>query len=137
MNRTCLNLPSARVVPVLFLAVLALGCLLPGVARAQSCNPQGQPIYARNNTDRPIWVAAKYMPAGERNYIANGFWKVNPGERVLIYYNNAIFNYMYARDDLGRTWRGDHSVRVRGETLPMFSVDTGEGFEPYTMNFNP
>jgi hypothetical protein len=116
---------------------MAAGAWAASASVAEAQGPRGQPIYAKNNTDRPIWVAAKYFPAGERNYVVNGFWRVNPGERVLIYYNNAVFNYMYARDDRGRNWTGSVSVSFRGENLLMFSVDTGEGYEPYTMNFNP
>src|SRR5207249_1700012 len=64
----------------------ALVTLLPNVVRADTL--QGQPIYAQNNTDRPIWVASQYVPPGSTSYVTDGWWQVDPGERVLIHYNN-------------------------------------------------
>jgi uncharacterized membrane protein len=117
--------------------VLILVGLLPKVSQADTL--QGQPIYAQNNTNRTIWVAARYMPPGGGSYVSDGFWRVEPGQRLLILYNgNRRFMYLYARDGQGAVWSGN-AVRttVRGETLNMFAGDTGLGYEPWTMNFNP
>ena len=80
----------------LALALVLVG-MLPNVAKAD--NLQGQPIYAQNNTNRTIWVAARYMPPGSTSFVADGFWKVNPNERVLILYNNGVNIYWAPYDD--------------------------------------
>src|SRR5579864_9546693 len=117
--------------------VLILAGLLPNVSQADTL--QGQPIYAQNNTNRTIWVAARYMPPGGGSYISDGFWRVDPGERVLILYNGNRRNmYFYARNSQGTVWSGNAiRTRVRGEILNMFVGDTGPGYEPWTMEFNP
>jgi uncharacterized membrane protein len=117
---------------------LTLGLLtvLPRVAWAD--NIQGQPIYAQNNTNYSIWVAARYIPAGSNSYVADGFWQVDPGQKMLILYNNGRYIDFYARDDHGGVWTGnDATANVRGETLNMIQEDTGTGYNPWTMNFNP
>ena len=64
--------------------------------------------------------------------------QVNPGERMLILYNNGVNIYFYARDGQGGTWSGNAaSGTVRGETVNMLRRDTGNGYQPWTMNFNP
>ena len=117
------------------LALVLVG-LAPSVSRADTL--QGQPIYAQNNTSRTIWVAAQYVPPGSSSFVADGFWRVDPGQRVLILYNNARYIYFYARDGQGTVWTGsDAGGTVRGERLNMMRMDTGTGYEPWTMNFNP
>ena|ERR1700677_3910743 len=119
---------------VLTLALAAIG-MAPSVSLAD--NLQGQPIYAQNNTNRTIWVAAKYVPPGSSSFVSDGFWKINPGERVLICYNNNRYIYFYGRDGRGLVWSGGAtSATVRGETLNMLRQDTGTSFDPWTMNFN-
>jgi uncharacterized membrane protein len=122
-------------VAVLALTLAAVG-MAPSVSRAD--NVQGQPIYAQNNTNRTIWVAAQYVPAGSSSFVSDGFWKINPGERVLILYNNNRYIYFYARDGQGMVWNGNATTAmVRGERLTMSRQDTGTTFDPWTMNFNP
>jgi uncharacterized membrane protein len=119
-------------------AILALVgvTMLPAVSRADTL--QGQPIYAQNNTCHPIWVAAQYAPPGTTAYITQGYWEVEPGQRVLIFYNNTQYIYFYARDEQGTQWNGnDASGVVNGETVNMFQEDTGTGYDPWTMTFNP
>jgi uncharacterized membrane protein len=121
-------------------AGLALGLILvglaPGVSRADMV--LGQPIYAQNNTGRTIYVAATYVPAGSSSYVSDGFWRVDPEQRQLILYNNARYIYFYARDAQGLVWSGsDTTSTVRGEYLNMFRSDTGTGYQPWTMSFNP
>jgi uncharacterized membrane protein len=102
--------------------------LMPASARAD--NLQGQPIYARNNTNHPIWVACRYVPPGGSSYVTNGWWQVNPGQSVLILYNNAQYIYFYAHNDCGTSWDGnDACTVVRGETVHMFQADTGTGYD--------
>jgi uncharacterized membrane protein len=116
---------------------LVLAGLLPNVSKAD--NLLGQPIYAQNNTSRTIWVAARYMPPGGGGYISDGFWRVDPGEKVLILYNgNRRFMYFYARNGQGTVWTGNAArTTIRGETLNMFRADTSDTYDPFTMNFNP
>lgn len=117
-------------------AALVLVGLLASVSKAD--NLQGQPIYAQNNTSRTIWVAARYIPPGGANYVSDGFWKVNPGERVLILYNNARYMHFYARDGQGGVWSGNAArVTIRGQTVNMFRADTTDRYDPFTMNFDP
>jgi len=127
---------SLRTKAAVLALALALVGLAPGVSRADTL--QGQPIYAQNNTNRTIWVAAQYVPAGSSSFVSDGFWQINPGERVLILYNNSRYIYFYARDGQGSVWTGNAaSGTVRGETLNMLRRDTGTGYDPWTMNFNP
>jgi uncharacterized membrane protein len=119
-------------------AVLALVgvSLLP--SSAQAANIPAQPIYAQNNTCHPIWVAARYAPPGSTTYINQGWWRVNPGQKVLIFYNNVQYIYFYAHDDHGLVWSGNDACgKVGGEELHMFQMDTGTDYCPWTMNFNP
>jgi uncharacterized membrane protein len=117
------------------IAAFLLLTALPSVSRAD--NLPGQPIYAQNNTCHPIWVACQYAPPGSTSYVTDGFWQINPGQRALILYNNVQYIYFYARDDSGHVWTGnDTCTAVRGETVNMFQMDTGTGYDPWTMNFN-
>ena len=122
--------------------VLAMVCgvgLPANLARADDL--KGQPIYANNNTNRTIYVAAHYIPPGGANYVTNGFWAVNPGEKLLILYNDGRYIYLYARDANGNAWTGNGRpvtrVTVRGETVTMFREDTTDGYQPWAYNFNP
>src|SRR5262249_25819715 len=100
---------------------------------------QAQPIYARNNSDRPIWVAAYYVPAGGHNLVSDDWWKVEPGRCCLLLYNNGVNIYFYARDDNGKVWEGnsagDATVVFRGETLHMFHRDTGPCYDRWEVSF--
>jgi len=103
-------------------------------------NVPGQPIYAQNNTNEPIWVAACYVPPGSSDYFTNGFWRVEPGQRVLILHNgNRRFMYFYANNETrSKVWSGnDRIVVLRGETLRMFRADTGDDYNPWTQRFDP
>jgi uncharacterized membrane protein len=114
-------------------AMLLIGTA-PALARANYV--QAQPIYARNNTDRPIWVAAYYVPAGAHNFFSDGWWKVDPGQCRLLLYNNGVNIYFYAHDDNGWEWEGnDATAIVQGETLHMFHRDTGPCYDPWTVTF--
>lgn len=114
---------------------LVLVTMMPAVSRAEWL--QGQAIYARNNTSRPIWVAAKYMSPGSQNFVTDGFWKIDPGQCVLLVYNSNRWIYFYARNDAGETWQGnDTSGVVQCEVVSMSQQDTGLCFDPWTMNFN-
>jgi len=115
---------------------LALAAMTPAVSRADTV--QAQPIYAQNNTSHTIWVAARYIPPGSTSYVSDGWWEVGPGQRVLILYNNGVNIYFNAHDDADTVWDGnDATAVVRGETLNMFQQDTGTGYQPWTMHFNP
>jgi uncharacterized membrane protein len=115
---------------------LLLVTMVPNVSRAETLT--GQPIYARNNTSRPIWVAAKYMSPGSNSFVTDGFWQIAPGQCVRILYNSNRYIYFYARDDNGTVWTGsDTSGFVHGERVNMAQQDTGLCFEPWTMSFNP
>ena len=117
------------------LAVL-LVIMMPAVSRAEWL--QGQPIYARNNTGRPIWVAAKYMAPGSHSFVTDGFWKIDPGQCVLLVYNTNRWIYFYARNDAGQIWQGnDTGGVVQGEMVGMTQQDTGLCFDPWMMTFNP
>lgn len=131
-----------KLLPFVMVLVLILG--LASVATSDqpvaAQNIPGQPIYAHNNTNEPIWVAACYVPPGSSDYLTNGFWRVNPGERTLILYNgNHVYMYFYARNESrSKVWSGTaRTVTLRGETLNMFAADTGTGYEPWTQRFNP
>lgn len=117
------------------LLALSLLTLLPTVSQADNLN--AQPIYAKNNTNRPIWVAARYVPAGANSFVTDGWWQVNPNQSVLILHNGGRNIYFFARDGQGAVWSGNAtSGLVRGETVNMFQRDTGTGFDAWTINFN-
>jgi hypothetical protein len=125
-----LNLRNTAVLALILVATA------PNVIRADWI--QAQPIYARNNTGRPIWVAAHYIPGGESNFVTGGWWRVDPGCSQLLVYNNGRNIYFYARDDEGAAWGGSATrVTVGGETVSMFHGDTGPCYDPWTVDFNP
>jgi uncharacterized membrane protein len=127
-------MPVASVCRKAAAVALVLVGVMPALARADYI--QAQPIFARNNTDRPIWVAAYYVPAGGHRLVSDGWWKVDPGCCRLLLYNNGVNIYFYAHDDKGWTWKGnDATVTVRGETLHMFRRDTGLCYDPWTVTF--
>ena len=106
-----------------------------GVSRADWI--EAQPIYARNNTSRPIWVAAHYIPAGSHSFVTDGWWRIEPGCCRLLLYNNGRNIYFAARDDQDAVWGGAAtSVVIRGETVKMFHCDTGPCYNPWTVDFN-
>ena len=108
--------------------------MAPTLARADYI--QAQPIYARNNTNRTIQVAAYYVPAGGHDLVSGGWWTVYPGQCRLILWNNGINIYFYAKDDNGWVWEGnDATVTVQGETLHMFHQDTGPCYDPWSVTF--
>jgi hypothetical protein len=118
----------------------ALALVLVGLAApaSRAGGHQGQPIYAQNNTDRPIWVAARYIPAGCRRYVTDGYWRIEPGQRVLILYNNGVWAYFHARDAQGRVSRGRGApirATVRGDTVDMYPEDTGTDYNPRVITF--
>jgi len=119
-------------------AVLAVVVVLMAASVTRADLLKGQPIFAQNNTDNPIWVAARYVPPGSTSYVNAGWWRVEPGERVLILYNNGRYIYFNAHDNQGADWSGNEACGVvRGERVNMFREDTGCGYECWTMNFNP
>jgi hypothetical protein len=127
---------------VMLTAALAGVALVALTAQAAACprdgGHPGQPIYAQNNSNRTIWVAAMYVPKGGRNYVTDGFWKIEPGQRVLILYNDAVWAYFHARDAQGRVSRGTgNPVRgtVRGETVDLYPEDTGTDYDPRVITF--
>jgi uncharacterized membrane protein len=125
-------MPVLRKAAVLVLVAVAAA---PGVSRADCI--EAQPIYARNNTSRPIWVAAHYIPAGSHSFVTDGWWRIEPGCCRLLLYNNGVHIYFAARDDQGAVWEGTAtSAVVRGETVNMFHRDTGPCYDPWTVDFN-
>jgi uncharacterized membrane protein len=118
-----------------WVAALALAVILVGltaeVSRADEF--QGQPIYVQNNTDRTLWVAARYIPPGSRSYVSDGFWKIAPGQRMLILYNNGVWMYLHAQDAQGRGLRFQGTpvqATVRGQTVDLYPYDTGTDYDP-------
>jgi uncharacterized membrane protein len=113
---------------------LILVASAPTLARADYV--RGQPVYAHNNTDRPIQVAAYYVPAGGHDFVTGGFWTVYPGQCIRLLWNNGINIYFYAKDDQGWVWEGtDATTTVQGQTLHMFHQDTGPCYDPWTVTF--
>lgn len=97
---------------------------------------QAQPVYARNNSDRPIWVAAEYVPAGGSSLVTDGWWKVRPHQCRLLLYTNGQNIYFAAHDDQGHVWDGDATLAiVHGESVRMFHADTGPCYDAWTMTF--
>ncbi len=120
--------------------VLALALSMVGMAPSVSLADriQAQPIYAHNNTGRPIWLAAYYVPAGSQGFVSDGWWEVAPGQCQLLLYNNGRYIYFNARDDQGHVWDGsDTTTTVRNQSVKMFQADTGLCYDPWTMDFNP
>jgi len=115
---------------------ILLVCLVPNVCRAEYI--QAQPIFARNNTSRPIWVAAHYVPAGSHSFVTGAWWKIDPGCSKRILCNNGRNIYFNAHNDQGFEWSGtDTTAAVDGQTLNMFHRDTGPCYDPWTVEFNP
>lgn len=127
--------PKKAAALALMLVALMLVAMMPTASRADYI--QAQPIYARNNTDRPIWVAAHYIPAGSHSFVTDGWWQVPPGQCRLLLYNNGVNIYFTAHDDQGYHWHGDAvTAVVRGETVNMFHMDTGPCYNPWTVTFS-
>ena len=61
---------------------LVLVAAAPTMARADYI--QAQPVYAHNNTDHKIQVAAYYVPAGSQDFVSGGWWTIYPGQCRLI-----------------------------------------------------
>jgi len=115
---------------------LILVAIAPTVSRADCI--EAQPIYARNNTNRPIWVASYYIPGGSHSFVTSGWWRVNPGCCRLLLYNNGRNIYFNAHDDQGNVWGGNAtSTVVDGKTVNMFHMDTGPCYDPWTVDFSP
>lgn len=117
------------------LALVLVG-LSPGLSRAD--NLQGQQIWVLNKSQRTIWVAARYMPAGSNSYVNDGYWKVEPGQRLLVFYNNAVYVYVHAHDADGRVHRGAGNPvteTIRGRTVDLYPVDTTHSFRPWLITF--
>jgi uncharacterized membrane protein len=126
--------PRKKLVILAF--TLGLITMLPSVSLADCI--QAQPIYARNNTSRTIWVASHYVPAGSQSFVTDGWWQVGPGQCVLLLYNNGRYIYFNAKDDQGHVWNGtDTKAVVQGESVQMFQSDTGLCYDPWTVSFNP
>ena len=115
------------------LAVLLVG-MPPALVRADCI--EAQPIFAHNNTDRPIQVAAYFVPAGGHDLVTGGWWTIYPGQCRLLLYNNGVNIYFCAKDDKGWVWEGtDATVSLQGQTLHMFHRDTGQCYDPWTVTF--
>jgi hypothetical protein len=124
-----------RILPKATSLVLILVAFAPNVSRADCI--EAQPIYAHNNTSRPIWVAAHYVPGGSHSFVTGGWWKVDPGCRRLLLYNNGRNIYFNAHDDQSTVWGGTAtSVAVQGQTVNMFHRDTGPCYDAWTVDFN-
>ena len=114
--------------------LLVLGA--PATATAVPVN--GQPIYVHNHTNRPIWVAANFMPAGSKSRVTDGYWKVEPGQKMLIIYNNAVWIYVHAHDANGAVYRGQgNPIRetLKGKTIDLYPMNTGEDYNPRVIDF--
>lgn len=131
-----------KLTPIMLVLILLFGLASVGASDqpVAAQNVPGQPIYAQNNTNEPIWVAACYVPPGSSDFFTNGFWRVNPGERIMLLYNgNRVYMYFYANNATrSRVWSGnDRVTTLRGETLNMFRADTGTDYNPWTQRFDP
>jgi hypothetical protein len=118
--------------------LFALAVMCTGAPAVRADHIAAQPILAHNNSDRPIWVAAHYVPAGSNHFISDGWFRVGPGECRLLFYNNGVNIYFYARDDKGNAWQGnDYTTTFGGQSLNMFHRDTGLCYDPWTITFGP
>jgi len=115
------------------LALILVG-MAPTVGRSEYI--EAQPVYARNNTSRPIWVASYYIPGGSSSFVTGGWWKVDPGCCKLILYNNGRNIYFNAHNDQGTAWSGtDTTAAVDGQIVNMFHRDTGPCYDPWIVTF--
>ncbi len=117
------------------MALILVG-LLPGVSRSD--NLQGQQIWILNKSQRTIWVAVRYIPPGSTSYVNDGYWKVEPGQRRLIVYNNGVILYAHAHDADGREHRGNGNPvteTIRGRTVDLYPVDTTDSFRPWLITY--
>jgi hypothetical protein len=115
-------------------------------------------VNVKNNSGRTIWVAAYYrvtptdtsgsciQSVGADNcnspsWTANGYWKLQPGEKALILNSeDQIDNryiYFHAHDAQGRTWgTSELKQKVRGEVQPFFKADMGGTITNFTQSFD-
>ena len=118
------------------LALVLVGSL-PSVSTAD--NVSAQPIYAQNNSNRTIWVAARYKPPGSGDFHNAGFWQIEPGQKMLIFCNgNARYTYLHANDAQGGVFRGQGTPlyeTIRGRTVELYRHDTGDDYDPRTIEF--
>ena len=119
--------------------VLALALSMVGMAPSVSLADriQAQPIYAHNNTARPIWVAAYYVPAGSHGFVSDGWWKVPPASTQILPLQQPALHRFNALRGSGHVWDGSTTTTVRNRSVKMFQADTGLCYDPWTMDFNP
>jgi len=106
-------------------------------------------IYIQNNTNRPIWVAVHFRQDayehrgttyGINQWITEGYWKLNPGQKTLILDNEERISnriiYFHAHDEQGKSWGSSEKVwDIRGENQPFFEANMGEEIGTYTQSF--
>ena len=106
-------------------------------------------IYIQNNTNRPILVAVHfrqdaYKPMGTtygiNQWITEGYWELNPGQKTLILDNEERISnriiYFHAHDEQGKSWGSSEKVfDIRGENQPFFEANMGDEIGTYTQSF--
>ncbi|GAB4525501.1 MAG: hypothetical protein Tsb0014_04880 [Pleurocapsa sp.] len=108
-------------------------------------------VYLHNKHDRPIWVAIhyKYIPKKTctncsdiqvlrpgSDWITDGYWKVEPGRKVLVNVStNNRYIYFHAHDDRGTTWGSEQTFKVRNQRKSFFQATMGSQIGSYTQSF--
>lgn len=69
-------------------------------------------LWARNNTNKAIWVAVAYFNHRDRIWYSKGWFKVNPFKRILIFQNHPVTVwYLYAKNNKGTYWSGSNGSK--------------------------
>lgn len=105
-------------------------------------NLRGQQIWGHNQSNETVWVAARYYPPGAGSPIDHGFWKLEPGQKMLMFYNDRVWVYFHAHNAQGQdvyfsTTGAPVSGTVHGRTVRMYPVDTGDDYRPRVLIIHP
>lgn len=94
-------------------------------------------LYIHNETNRTLWVAIRYYNSlTDRNatylerptWHTNGWWKLNPGEKVHAANADGSYYYVSVLEDRGDYWSGEiqrENPRGRG-TVPYRAFNFGD-----------
>lgn len=114
-------------------------------------------VHFHNSAGVKLYLAImRYAPGacGGNDWIAEGWWTINPGDEVFAFETTNINSAYYVEDaeGLGKIWNGNYtsayvtqqpfshcfSVEPPGSRLVgMRQLNTGRIFDDYTLTLNP
>ena len=109
---------------------------MPTAARAHHFK-----VNVENKCHVAIWVAAQFIHMDDGEWRAEGWWKLNPGEKAYIIDTVNRYLYLYATDQGGRmVWKGDfwdcQTVAAASKVCEWIQKDMGEMQTEFTVPFS-